>query len=111
MMHAVTHAFHRLDVWLQKRLGRPYNALLGIGLTIEIVRRLSELPDHMKEAPRLAGVAVLVLMNLALLIHQLGEMSHRLSPSARAARRERRRSHNGRATSLESPTGTGPPTG
>jgi len=111
MMHAITHAFHRLDVWLQRRLGRPYNALLGIGLTIEIIRRLNELPDHMKEAPRLAGVAALVVMNLALLIHQLGEMSHRLSPSARADRCERRRSQKGRGTPLGSATGSDPPTG
>jgi hypothetical protein len=94
MMHAVTHAFHRLDVWLERTLGRPYHILLSVGLTVEIIRRMAELPGHLKEAPRIAGAIVLVAMNAALLVHQLGEMSHRLSPSARAARRERRRSQN-----------------
>lgn len=51
MIHALTRAAHRLDLWLQARLGRPYNALLGIGLAIEIIRRLLETPAHRDEAP------------------------------------------------------------
>jgi hypothetical protein len=83
-------AAHRLDRWLQTRLGRPYNALLGIGLTVEIIRRLAELPHHASLAPRLAGIILLVVMNIALLIHQVGALSHHTGRIR--ARREARRS-------------------
>jgi len=89
MIHAVTHAALRLDLWLQKRLGRPYNTLLAVGLTIEVVRRLLELPAHISHAPRLAWTVALIAMNLALLIHQVGELSHHL-------RRRSRRDADGR---------------
>ena len=91
MLRTVTQGAHRLDTWLQARLGRPYNVLLGVGLTTEIIRRLSELPHHVREAPRIAWVVVLILMNLALLIHQVGALSHRLPKRDAAGRRARRR--------------------
>ncbi len=75
MLHAVALAAHRLDEWLQARLGRPYNTLLGVGLTIEIVRRLMELPHHAAMTSRLMGVIVMIVLNLALLVHQVGELS------------------------------------
>ena len=92
MLHAIALAANRLDAWLQARLGRPYNALLGIGLTIEIVRRLIELPHHVTLAPRLAGVIILIVMNLALLVHQVGALSHHTERlrDRRNARRSRR---------------------
>jgi len=92
MLHSIALAAHRLDAWLQARLGRPYNALLGVGLTVEIIRRLTELPHHAVEASRLLGVVVLIVMNLALLIHQLGELSHHTGRvrARREARRGRR---------------------
>ena len=92
MLHSIASAAHRLDAWLQARLGRPYNALLGVGLTIEIIRRFAELPHHAALAPRLLGVIVLILMNLALLIHQVGELSHHTGriKARRDARRGRR---------------------
>lgn len=97
MIHSIALAAHRLDVWLQARLGRPYNALLSVGLTIEILRRLVELPEHAVLAPRLIGVAVLIVMNLALLIHQIGELSHhtvrmKAPPQARRGRRTENKS-------------------
>jgi hypothetical protein len=101
MIHVIARGAHRLDTWLQARLGRPYNALLGFGLSVEIVRRLFELPEHLREAPRLAGVAVLVAMNLALLIHQIGEMSDRIRPHDAESQDGRRRD---RRASRPSPT-------
>jgi len=94
MIHSITLAAHRLDLWLQARLGRPYNALLSVGLTIEIVRRLMEFPEHAALAPRQIGVVVLIVMNLALLTHQIGELSHHTGrmKAAREARRAARRS-------------------
>ncbi len=85
MIRRITDGALGLDLWLQRRLGRPYRAILSVGLTIEIVRRLAELPDHLREAQTLIGAAALVAMNLALLINQLGEMS--LRREARHARR------------------------
>ena len=92
MLHSIAQAAQRLDAWLQARLGRPYNALLGVGLTVEIIRRLLELPHHITLAPRLLGVIVLILMNLALLIHQVGALSHHTGriKARREARRGRR---------------------
>ena len=94
MLRAITHVAHRLDLWLQAKLGRPYNALLGVGLAIEIVRHVGEMPRTLGEAHRLAGVALLLALNLALLIHQVGALSHhvpkprRPSPSAEAGEGE-----------------------
>jgi len=76
MIGTITHAALRLDQWLQKRLGRPYNVLLGVGLIIEIVRRLAEIPDHVASIHRLASGALVVAMEMALLIHQVGALSH-----------------------------------
>ena len=78
MIRRLTHAALRLDLWLQARLGRPYNALLGVGLTIELLHRLSELPQTIASRPRLAGSVLTVVMELALLIHQVGALSHHI---------------------------------
>src|SRR5437764_1167743 len=90
VIRTLTQSAHRLDTWLQARLGRPYNVLLGVGLTVEIIRRLTELPQHLREAPRIAWVVALIAMNLALLVHQIGALSHRLPKRARPRRRGRR---------------------
>ena len=55
MIHSIALAAHRLDAWLQAHLGRPYNVLLGIGLTVEIIRRLVELPQHAVLGPQMLG--------------------------------------------------------
>ena len=93
MIRALTAAALKLDVWLQRKLGRPYRAILSVGLTIEIVRRLFELPSHLREVTSVIGAAGLIAMNLALLVNQLGEMSHRI------ARREADRTKGLRAES------------
>lgn len=68
----------RLDAALGRKFGAPYHALLGIGLGIEIVRRLNEiaeLPGATAGALR-AGFAV--LLYALLLLHQLGELAEHL---------------------------------
>jgi hypothetical protein len=75
MLHSIALAAHRLDLWLQARIGRPYNVLLGVGLVSEIIRRFGELARHAALEPRLIGVIALIAMNLALLVHQIGELS------------------------------------
>jgi hypothetical protein len=89
MIRFITQGALRLDNWLQERLGRPYRAILSLGLIIEIVRRLAELPEHLRRSETLVGAALIIVMNLALLVNQLGEMSHRVT--ARAPRREMER--------------------
>lgn len=73
---AVTDAALRLDTWLQARLGRPYNALLGVGLIIEIVRRIGEIPGQLASTHRLIGQIFVLALEAALLIHQVGALSH-----------------------------------
>ena len=88
MIRELTHAARRLDLWLQARLGRPYNALLGVGLTIELVHRLTELPATLAIPHRLIGGLLVVAMELALLVHQVAELSHHI---------DARRSRNAKA--------------
>ena len=92
MIHSIALAAHRLDAWLQAHLGRPYNVLLGIGLTVEIIRRLVELPQHAVLGPQMLGMVVLIVMNLALLINQVCQLSHHTGRvrARRDARRGRR---------------------
>jgi hypothetical protein len=67
----------RLDGWLNGRLGRPYRVVLSVGLVIEIVRRLAETPQRAGEARGLAVSVLVILLNAALLLHQLGELGER----------------------------------
>jgi hypothetical protein len=66
-----------LDEWLQTHLGRPYNALLGAGLTVELINRLQHLPKVWTSGRDVAGNGLALALELALLIHQLGEFSER----------------------------------
>ena len=85
MIGTITRAAHRLDLWLQLKLGRPYNLVLAVGLVIEIVRGLSQLPHELAERTRILGIIVVAVMEVALLIHQVGALSHHFG-----ARREGR---------------------
>jgi hypothetical protein len=64
------------DDWLDRRLGRPYAAILVIGLVAEIGRRIVELFEHRLDQMRLVQVAWLLALNAALLIHQLASLHH-----------------------------------
>jgi hypothetical protein len=67
----------RLDTWLQSHLGRPYNALLSAGLIIEVFRHIRELPAKFHLSGHLFAEAFAILLELALLLHQVGALSHR----------------------------------
>ena len=78
MLRRVFEGCWRLDRWLHARLGRPYGFVLSVGLMVEILRRLQETPARFASpGGRLATIFAL-LLNLALLIHQLGEMAERV---------------------------------
>jgi hypothetical protein len=74
----------RLDAWLQAKLGRPYNAVLTVGILTEIIRRLTEAPKQLGELHHLLPIIGLTAVDLALLIHQVGELSHRIERRRKA---------------------------
>jgi hypothetical protein len=74
----------RLDLWLGATLGRPYHALLGVGIVIEIVQHVRELAEMPSKSVGIIKIALGILLLLALLVHQVGELSER------AERRRRR---------------------
>jgi hypothetical protein len=78
MVGTILRASRKLDQWLQARLGRPYSTLLSVGLMIEVVRRLAEIPERAESMSRIVPLLLFLALNVALLIHQLGELSERV---------------------------------
>jgi len=68
------------------RLGRPYNILLSIGLVTELVERAKQLPHALASAPDEVRLGSLLVMELALLLHQVSVLSHHIE-THRGARR------------------------
>jgi hypothetical protein len=69
---------HHLDQKLNEKLGRPYHAVLSIALIGEIVHRFQEFLALPYNMAHLGELLIPFLVGLALLIHQLGEMSARM---------------------------------
>jgi hypothetical protein len=86
MIASLLAACAKFDRWLHARLGRPYGLVLTVGLMFEIGHRLAEAPQKAGEAHRLVGLGLLVLLNAALLLHQLGELGERISERDAGAR-------------------------
>ena len=86
----IRFAYH-LDEWLQAKLGRPYNAFLGVGLVLGLVHQFQDLP---KDFAKGGGVSTLLVaaMDVALLVNQAGQfhqhMERRRSMPKRAKRGE-----------------------
>ena len=70
-------AMQRLDEALKHRFGRPYSAILGVGLIIEIVRRVREIGEVAGSSASLLRIALTLLLFCLLLVHQLGELHER----------------------------------
>jgi hypothetical protein len=68
----LAHTAYHLDEWLQTNLGRPYNALLGVGLVLGLVHQVQDLP---KDFTHGGGISTLLIavMDVALLINQAGQ--------------------------------------
>jgi hypothetical protein len=66
-----------LDEWLQTKLGRPYNVILGIGLVSEIVDRISHLSVRL-QPDKIVRDALVLAVEFALLLHQIGALSHHI---------------------------------
>ena len=73
MITELLQAVHRLDAGIQRVLGRPYHAVLGIGLVVEIVERVRQLRETAETNLGLVQLVLVMLLYLALLIHQIGE--------------------------------------
>ncbi len=67
-----------LDAWLQARLGRPYNIILGVGLVGEIVDQIVHLGPKLQSAPTILRTILTLVVEFALLLHQLGALSHHI---------------------------------
>jgi hypothetical protein len=75
MIGEILRAAHRLDAWLRRMLGRPYHAALGIGLVLEIIARIRELHEAPATSTHVVQLALVMLLYLLLLVHQIGELS------------------------------------
>ena len=69
------HMARRLDLWLGAMLGRPYHALLGFGIILEIVQRIREFEEKSFNTLGVVKTVLTIILFLALLVHQLGELS------------------------------------
>jgi len=88
MLKSIARAALWLDTWLQSRLGRPYNALLSVGLIIEVFRHIAELPKRFHLTGHLFAEGFAILFELALLVHQVGALSHRFEARGAADHRD-----------------------
>jgi hypothetical protein len=75
MLMAIAGAARRLDLWLGAIAGRPYHALLGAGIVIEIVQHVREFAEKPLEGAGIVKTALAIVLFLALLLHQAGELS------------------------------------
>ncbi|MBV9824749.1 MAG: hypothetical protein JO001_03575 [Alphaproteobacteria bacterium] len=87
MIGEILGAVHRLDDWLRGTLGRPYHAALGIGLVLEIIGHIRELHEAMTSAG-VVRLALVMLLYLLLLVHQIGELSDHAERRRRRAVRD-----------------------
>jgi len=97
MLTFVTRRAHWLDLWLRRRLGRPYVTILAIGIGLSIVASLSTLGGVIaagaKGAPTdILKTAAIVVFQSGLLINQLAQLDEH-----RERRRRRRMRAQGKA--------------
>jgi Zn-dependent protease with chaperone function len=90
MIGFVARGAYRLDAWLRQHLGRPYIALLGVGLVYGIIASVFGLSHAMQSGVSVLKLLAMVLFQLALLINQLGQF-HEYRQDRRSRREARRR--------------------
>jgi len=77
MLKSIARGALWLDTWLEARLGRPYHALLSAGLIMEVIRKIGEIPHKLRFTENLLWDLFEIFFELALLVHQVGALSHR----------------------------------
>jgi hypothetical protein len=93
MIAEFLQAAHRMDASIVRVLGRPYHAVLGIGLGAEVVERFRQLEKTAGSDMGLVHLALVMLLYLALLIHQVGELHAHMKE-----KREREAAYNSGGT-------------
>ncbi|MBS0331472.1 MAG: hypothetical protein JSS35_01770 [Proteobacteria bacterium] len=87
----------RLDEWLQEKLGRPYNALLAVGIVLGLVHQIGDLPKDLAHSNGLTTLLI-AAMDVALLINQAGQFHQHLERRKTMPRRNLlRRDRSGKA--------------
>ena len=79
---------YEADAWLKSRLGRPYTAILGAGLSLGIVATIKSLAAAIQTGRDPLALVATVVFEAALLINQLAQF-HEYRQQTRARRRER----------------------
>jgi len=82
----VTSTAYRIDEWLHSRFGRSYRVLLTVGLIADIGHRLMDAPQQVASHHHVVGIALAIVLEVGLLIHQVGEMDERLGFRVRAGK-------------------------
>ena len=86
MVKFVTSTAYRIDEWLHSRFGRSYRVLLTVGLIADIGHRLMDAPQQVASHHHVVGIALAIVLEVGLLIHQVGEMDERLGFRVRAGK-------------------------
>jgi hypothetical protein len=94
MLNRLTRYAHLLDLWLHRHLGRPYEAVLAIGLGLSIVASATTLSHFIAAggAGLQGGVAKtlgIAVFQAALLINQLAQLDEHRARRRRRRMRER----------------------
>jgi hypothetical protein len=85
MILALLRAARRIDEMLKQKVGRPYHVILGVGLIVEIIRRVHEILEAPVTRTRVVLVVAVMLFGVLLLINQLSELSERIDKRGRSA--------------------------
>ena len=84
MLVELLHGVQRIDAAIARKFGPAYNAILGIGLVIEIVRRLREFGDLPTASAVRSGLTMALFV--LLLMHQLAELADHIDRRRHRAR-------------------------
>lgn len=96
MIRNLAQLAYHLDEWLQTKLGRPYNALLGVGLVLGLAHQFQDLP---KDFAHGGGVSTLLIaaMDVALLVNQAGQFHQHMERRRAMPKRRLLRRGDGKA--------------
>ena len=89
MIKLLLQTAHQLDGWLHEHLGRPYSAILAVGLVLGIGDGIRSLTQELKPSADLYKIVFIVIFQVALLINQLGQF-HEFREAREAGRAAKR---------------------
>lgn len=96
MIQTLLQASHWLDAWLREHLGRPYLAILGVGLVFGIIATFGELGHEISSGASILKLGFLIAFQVALLINQLAQFH-----DYREERRQRREAKRAAASAAD----------